>query len=201
MLWNVNDTPVDSGDETGASNARPSKDGDRLAADWTGFGGTSGPPQTVASQKAHSAAAEHHRLDHEAVSGERPGLGGGSASSASSPGPINPMLRKLHADLGGDQVVFERFVCDYLALLSTRVETIRAALRADDQEATVVSLLSLETTSVMLGADGVVSAAHALRAAVERGERDPSGALTATLLTAAAALRVELEDVGFRASR
>lgn len=110
------------------------------------------------------------------------------------------MLSKLRADLGGDQVVFERFVSDYLSLLDTRVETICADLRAGDVDATVVALLSLETTSVMLGADGVVSAARTLRLAVERHDWDGCEALVAAVLTEAGALRVELEDEGFRAS-
>lgn len=110
------------------------------------------------------------------------------------------MLRKLHTDLGGDQVVFERFVCDYLALLDRRVETIRTDLRVGDEEAAVVALLSLETTSAMLGADGVVAAVHALRTSVEYGDWDRCGALVAGVLTEVVALRVDLEDQGFRAS-
>lgn len=110
------------------------------------------------------------------------------------------MLSKLYSDLGGDEVVVERFVSDYLSLLDTRIETIRADLHANDLGAIVVSLLSLETTSVMLGADGVVAAAHALRAAVEHSDADLQTSLLEAVLREASALRVELENEGFHPS-
>ena len=72
-----------------------------------------------------------------------------------------------------------RFVHDYLELLEHRVSSIRHHLDQRNFMTAHVALLSLESTSVMVGADDLADAAGALREAVEKGERDVVGELLA----------------------
>lgn len=65
-----------------------------------------------------------------------------------------------------------RFVHDYLELLDHRVSSIRNHLEQRNFMTAHVALLSLESTSVMVGAGGLAQAAGRLREAVEQGERD-----------------------------
>jgi hypothetical protein len=84
--------------------------------------------------------------------------------------------------------------------LDSRIATIFADLASDDDEAPLISLLSLETTSVMIGALGVVEAARELRLAVEDNDRSATHALFDALLIETAALRADLERAGYSAS-
>jgi hypothetical protein len=65
-----------------------------------------------------------------------------------------------------------RFAHDYLELLEHRVSSIRHHLEHRNFMTAHVALLSLESTSVMVGAERLAQAAGRLREAVERGERD-----------------------------
>ena len=65
-----------------------------------------------------------------------------------------------------------RFVHDYLELLDHRVASIRNHLEQRNFMTAHVALLSLESTSVMVGAGALAAAAGRLREAVEQGERD-----------------------------
>ena len=73
--------------------------------------------------------------------------------------------------------MMSRFVHDYLELLDHRVSSIRNHLEQRNFMTAHVALLSLESTSVMVGADRLASAAGRLREAVELGERDTVGVL------------------------
>jgi HPt (histidine-containing phosphotransfer) domain-containing protein len=117
--------------------------------------------------------------------------------------PTAALLRRLARDLGDDPVVVEQFVTDYLSLLGPRLERLAQLLAAGDDEALVVSILSLESSSAMIGADQVAGAAHALRVAVPgrpsgdaRSDADRQLALRALELAAAAA-RSALTELGF----
>jgi HPt (histidine-containing phosphotransfer) domain-containing protein len=99
--------------------------------------------------------------------------------------------------------VVRQFVTDYLSLLGPRLERLAQLLAAGDDEALVVSILSLESSSAMIGADQVAGAAHALRVAVPgrpsgdaRSDADRQLALRALELAAAAA-RSALTELGF----
>jgi hypothetical protein len=129
------------------------------------------------------------------LSGKRSGEGRSVSTHAS--GPISPQLAKLYEEVGRDEQIVARFVSDYLSLLDKRIATICADLAGDDDEAPLISLLSLETTSVMIGALDVVEAARALRRAVEDNDRSATHALFDALLVETAALRAELARAGY----
>jgi hypothetical protein len=88
-----------------------------------------------------------------------------------------------------------RFVHDYLELLDHRVASIRNHLEQRNFMTAHVALLSLESTSVMVGADALASAAGRLREAVEQGERDGVPALLALVGEEADRTRRELGAV------
>ncbi|MGI3782690.1 MAG: hypothetical protein ACRYG2_18155 [Janthinobacterium lividum] len=85
-----------------------------------------------------------------------------------------------------------RFVRDYLELLDHRVSSIRSHLEQRNFMTAHVALLSLESTSVMVGAGALARAAGRLREAVEQGERDTVPALLADVSVAAERTRTEL---------
>lgn len=88
-----------------------------------------------------------------------------------------------------------RFVHDYLELLDHRVSSIRSHLEQRNFMTAHVALLSLESTSVMVGATGLAQAAGRLREAVEEGERDTIAALLAEVGLEADRTRQELTSV------
>ena len=81
---------------------------------------------------------------------------------------------------------------DYLDLLEGRVATIRRLVAADQVEAARVALLSLESSSAMVGADGLVVAVRQLRTALD-GARGDLGLLTAALDDEARVARTRLD--------
>lgn len=81
--------------------------------------------------------------------------------------------------MGEHDAMMVRFVHDYLELLDHRVSSIRHHLEQRNFMTAHVALLSLESTSVMVGADDLAGAAGALREAVEKGERDAVAGLMA----------------------
>jgi len=87
-----------------------------------------------------------------------------------------------------------RFVHDYLELLDHRVSSIRSHLEQRNFMTAHVALLSLESTSVMVGAAGLAEAAGHLREAVEQGERDAVPALLTVVDAEADRTRHELTD-------
>jgi hypothetical protein len=84
------------------------------------------------------------------------------------PGPVAPPWDRTRPD---DDAIMARFVQDYLSLLDERVATITAQLEAGNDLAGHISLLSLESTSSMVGAKELSSIAGLLRGAVERQQR------------------------------
>jgi hypothetical protein len=87
-----------------------------------------------------------------------------------------------------------RFVRDYLELLDHRVSSIRSHLDQRNFMTAHVALLSLESTSVMVGATALAQAGR-LREAVEQGERDTVPALLADVTVEAGRARAELSEV------
>lgn len=88
-----------------------------------------------------------------------------------------------------------RFVHDYLELLDHRVSSIRSHLEQRNFMTAHVALLSLESTSVMVGADALAHAAGRLREAVEQGDRDTVPALLADVSAEAEQTRRALVEV------
>ncbi|GAB3739291.1 hypothetical protein [Microlunatus parietis] len=100
-----------------------------------------------------------------------------AAEVAAVPGPSKPRrakadagsgpaLLELTAEVGGDTAVVWQFVSDYLDLLEHRVTAVTSAVSAGNAERAEVALLSLESTSLMVGADAIVRAVRPIRAAV-----------------------------------
>lgn len=70
-----------------------------------------------------------------------------------------------------DDDIMVRFVHDYLDLLDTRMSTIRKNLESGDDLSANIALLSLESSSSMVGARELATVVGLLRGAVERRER------------------------------
>lgn len=96
--------------------------------------------------------------------------------------------RPAPAPSGDYDAIMARFLVDYLALLDQRVLTIRAYLNAGNVTTAQVAMLSLESTSTMVGATALARAVSVLRAALERGDRDVYAELSAAMEREAAAV-------------
>ena len=116
----------------------------------------------------------------------------GSASSAHAARPTVPTRRWEMTPQ--EQDMMDSFRQDYLDLLASRVATIRRLVMADQVEPAQVALLSLESSSAMVGAEELVAAVKQLRAALsDRGSADLDPLLD-QLDDAAGAARRRLED-------
>ena len=88
----------------------------------------------------------------------RDGSGGGSASARSEvPRPVTPPQTDGNMARLEDDAIMARFVRDYLGLLDERVATITAQLESGNDLTAHISLLSLESTSSMVGAKEMAS--------------------------------------------
>ncbi|MFT4225495.1 hypothetical protein [Micropruina sp.] len=106
------------------------------------------------------------------------------APGVSSP---NVALDDLRDQLDDDAAV-ERFRQNYLELLEQRIQEIARTIREGRSDEAVTRLLTLETSSHMVGADELSLRAAALRLAV--GHRQPDvGVLFAELARAASVTR------------
>ena len=117
---------------------------------------------------------------------------GGSAGS----GPTGAALVKLGHDLG-DSAVVHRFVCDYLGLFESRLSILGRALERGDTETALVSILSLESSSAMVGADGVVTAVQGIRDALPQDREAAGGVLLDRLVDEVDEERRRLDRQGF----
>ena len=70
-----------------------------------------------------------------------------------------------------DDEMMSRFVHDYLGLLDERVLAIETSLTDGDLMAAEVAMLSLESSSTMVGATGLAQIVRQLRAATRAGDR------------------------------
>ena len=98
--------------------------------------------------------------------------------------------------MGEHDAMMARFVHDYLELLDHRVSSIRHHLDQRNFMTAHVALLSLESTSVMVGAERLACAAGRLREAVEEGERDEVDELLAEVVGEAERTRDQLAEGG-----
>ena len=106
------------------------------------------------------------------------------APTVSSPyGALDDLREQLHDD---DAV--ERFRQNYLELLEQRIQEIARSIRVGHTDESVTRLLTMETSSHMVGADELSLRAAALRLAVGRHQPD-IGVLFAELCRAATAAR------------
>jgi hypothetical protein len=86
------------------------------------------------------------------------------------PGPVTPRTDRNVARLE-DDAIMARFVRDYLGLLDERVAIITAQLESGNDLTAHICLLSLESTSSMVGAKELAGIAGLLRGAVERNQK------------------------------
>ena len=92
----------------------------------------------------------------------------------------------------------DRFVADYLDLLDGRLLAIRSCMIDSDLEGARIAVLSLESSSKMLGADVLAGRLNELRSQLSLGPTPQRNALLALVEVAAAAFRHELESAGHR---
>lgn len=81
-------------------------------------------------------------------------------------------LRRLLRELSGDLRSRRRFVRTYVEMWPTRLARLGAALDAHDTDESKVVLLSMRSSSVMLGVIGVAGLASAGLRAIELGRLD-----------------------------
>ncbi len=93
-----------------------------------------------------------------------------------------------------EQDMMAGFRRDYLGLLDDRVEKVRQLLAAGAVEPARVALLSLESSSAMVGADRLVVAVRKVRDAL--GDPDALAPLLAELRTEADAAREQVAGPG-----
>ena len=91
-----------------------------------------------------------------------------------------------------DDAIMARFVRDYLDLLDERVATITGQLESGNDLKAHVGLLSLESTSSMVGAKELATIAGLLRGAVERQQRHVVPALVLAMTKEAVQVRRKL---------
>jgi hypothetical protein len=91
-----------------------------------------------------------------------------------------------------DTAMMAQFVRDYLGLLDERVSVITNQLESGNDLTAHISLLSLESTSSMVGAKELAKIAGLLRGAVERGQRSTVPALVTAMAAEAARVHAQL---------
>ncbi|WP_285025773.1 hypothetical protein [Plantibacter sp. ME-Dv--P-122b] len=90
-------------------------------------------------------------------------------------------LRRLLRELSGDLRSRRRFVQTYVEMWPTRLARLGAALDAHDTDESKVVLLSMRSSSVMLGVIGVAGLASAGLRAIELGRLDRAREIHAAL--------------------
>jgi hypothetical protein len=91
-----------------------------------------------------------------------------------------------------DTAIMARFVRDYLALLDERITVITGELESGNDLTAHIALLSLESTSSMVGAKELAKIAGLLRGAIERGQRSTVHALVNAMTGEAARVHERL---------
>jgi hypothetical protein len=89
---------------------------------------------------------------------------------SSGPITLNETGRTVTAS-AEDEAIMTRFLDDYLSLLDARVSAIKQHISTGDDLTLNVVLLSLESSSSMVGARELATVVSLLRGAVERHER------------------------------
>lgn len=90
----------------------------------------------------------------------------------------------------------DRFVADYLQLLDQRLDTIRRGLDDSDIEGARVAILSLESSSLMLGGRSLAARLGELRANLDLGPTSQCDAMMSQVEVAASVFRRDLLAAG-----
>ncbi len=94
----------------------------------------------------------------------------------SDPGTVDAgELRRLLRELSGDLRSRRRFVHTYVEMWPTRLSRLEVALTAGDLDEAKVVLLSIRSSSIMLGVIGVSALASAGLRAIEDADLDRAG--------------------------
>ena len=91
-----------------------------------------------------------------------------------------------------DDVIMTRFVRDYVDLLDERIGAITASIEAHNDMTAHVAMLSLESTSVMVGEKELAKIVRLLRSAIDRGHRAVVPALVTAMSAEAILVRARL---------
>ncbi len=123
----------------------------------------------------------------------RPVDTGSDLDRAGDPTPVgdNSTIRRLRDELGNDAAV-DHFVTDFLALLDDRLSSLRGLISRRRVEDSVTALLTIETSSLMIGADELATAATRLRLVVSEQRAEPLTPLLAELDDAATQTKRDL---------
>lgn len=115
-------------------------------------------------------------------------------ASLDEPSSTRSGRQLVELGLGAETV--ERFVTDYLQLLDGRLDAIRRCLVDSDIEGARVAVLSLESSSAMLGGVALSSRLRELRAHLDLGPTPQRNALLELAEVAASDFRHDLDAVG-----
>lgn len=140
-------------------------------------------------------AAESGGTDGPLPAAEPVGIVGGrpAPAPAAAVSPTSPAAQDRFDALGPGTGAMDRFVADYLDLLDGRLVAIRRCLVDSDVEGARVAVLSLESSSKMLGATELAGRLTELRAQLMTGPTPQLQALLAQVEPVAEAFRQHLQ--------
>ena len=138
-------------------------------------------------------AAESVGTDTPLPAAEPVGIVGGhpepAPAAAGTQGPDDRFGK-----LGPGDGAMDRFVVDYLELLDGRLDSIRRCLADCDIEGARVAVLSLESSSKMLGGTALAARLTELRSQLDLGTTPQRNALLALVEVAATVFRHDLQS-------
>lgn len=113
------------------------------------------------------------------------------------------VLDRLHLELEHDEGVWKVFIQDFVALLPTRLERLRSALTTGDAVAAKDAVLSLKTSSQMVGAERLAGLALDLEGALrfDSSEGDASVVLPRIAATNLTGIRHCAEQTSYLLKR
>jgi hypothetical protein len=111
----------------------------------------------------------------------------------------NAAIQRLYRDFITHPATVDSFVSEFLFMLDGRLESIGQFLTADDSSGASVAILSLASTSEMIGVDEVVELLSLTKKAVKAEQFDEARALFEQVLVAAELGRQQLSSQGFSA--
>jgi hypothetical protein len=114
-------------------------------------------------------------------------------------GKANAAIQRLYRDFTRNPATVVSFVNEFLVMLDGRLESIGRFLTADDSSGADVAILSLASTSEMIGVDEVVELLSLTRKAVKAEQFGEARALFEKVLVAAEVGREQLSAQGFSA--
>ncbi|WP_104044857.1 Hpt domain-containing protein [Arthrobacter sp. ZGTC412] len=115
----------------------------------------------------------------------------------------NSVLERLHMELDHDEGVWKVFIRDFVAHLPFRLERVRLALTTGDTVAAKDAVLSLKTSSQMVGAERLAGLALDLEGALrfDSKEGDPSVVLPRIATAHLTAIRQCAEQTSYLLNR